>query len=280
MACIAPKYFHREITTDKWDGSAAKLISVDIQEPVFAVQIGPESDIDRCWIFSGGEADAILAPTADSQVRHNAAFRLGQKLSVECPYIGYLDRGPYKILLPYARSTIVLAGVLERGSPIVGDTGWPSSMYGISDAGEGQIGLDPLLQLVFHRMPPTWLPTKRPTAEWVFSVDAWSTLGAPISHTARVPGFGRDRVSLSLKLKDVTGGGTLDWSFIGVNAMDPGANDTQIHRETLASGAAIAANFDETYFFDGEYDYYELTVTESAAFGAGTDLQAIVKLRD
>ena len=281
MSCLEPKLFHRELSATKWDNAAAKFILERMHDPVYAIQIGPESDIDRCWIFPGGVLENMTSPTADAQVRHSQAFRSAIKVSVESPYIGYVPAGPYAVLPPYGRSLAALSGGLERGSVIIGDAGWSGSMYGISDAGEGQPGLDPLLQLVFHRMPVPWLPTKRPPAEWVFNVDAWSAIGAPVSHIARVPGMGRRRLSLSMRMKDYTAG-TLDWSFVGVNAVDFGTTTigTQFHRETLETQSAVAANFDQSFAFDGEFDYYELTVTEVTALGAGTDLSAIIKAWD
>jgi hypothetical protein len=224
-----------------------------------AVAIGAASDLDRCWLFPKSQIDSIAAGTNGASKRQEA-FRNGRLVSVERPFIGQLE-GPFYALSAYALDVLQSGGVAERG--------------GIHEVALGGNSLIlPQLELDFYKMVPPWLPTKRAPYEQAIYRES-ASLG-----TFRFPGWGRRAQSLSLSLGGRTTG-TLTWRLQGINAASwpvvSGVADE--HPHDLQGSTVESADFDRTYFFDGEFDYYVLTLT-NGALDAGAVTGAIWKAWD
>lgn len=253
---------------------------VDIQGDVFAIAIGAESDVDRCHVvpsthLAGAQSPNILADTVGRQ------FLLGpgaRAVSVRRPHIG-LIRGPYRVFYPYARQIYRSGGIDHRGTVLADGAG----LYGYAPSGSDDVDLvTPKLELEFYRCMPPWLPSERAPLEHAFYYNDFGTSGGYAGGTIRIPGFGRKTLSLSIGMSGRSAG-TLRWTFRGINVVGIGGG-LGVYRPEIVHNLQAAtdetADFEETYFFDGEFDYYELILTEQAALNADVVVDGIIKAWD
>lgn len=230
-----------------------------------AIAISSDSELDRCLIIPKlGDVVRLTSGVTDEP---DKLTRLGAGIlvSVERPYIGPIE-GPLRVLPPYATHALT-------SDTATNEIAMPRDLDYYNQSAPAFLGLD-----LYDEAPP-WLPTARAPLDYHFRIDDASTLGGP--RTIRVPCFGRREVSVSLKMSGYSSG-TFRWKLEGVNHVDyPLENDggDEFSKE-LQADDDNTANFDETYFFDGEFDLLEFTLTEQAAMGAGARISGLVKLRD
>lgn len=244
--------------------------------PWEAIAIGAESDVDRCIIVADGAGAPIMNPSGlDGSVdRQNYISDKAFAVSVERPWIGPVN-GPLNVLLPYAKSVheTVADGIQRLRS--VDQTIYQQFLV----AGTDRPLYTPRLELYLYPFAPGWLPTKRAPLDFVFRFPQFGTTGET-TVGIYVPTFGRRSHSLSIEMTDRSAG-SIDWSLVGANMAEPDVGGSLvINRHDLQATTTEAADFDRTYFFDGEFDFLHLTVSENAALNAGVEVQGIFKAWD
>lgn len=246
----------------------------DIRRDIFAIAIGPDSDVDEVYIIPEGElANHPAAPSDGSVVRqqpciHPAAIHV----SVERPYVGGPIKGPFRILYPYAPMLEGSAAPL-RLRPY-DDALWTGSALG------AQFRRRFSFELEFYDCPPAFLPTKRAPLKHLFNYPGFGTsslAGGDVDQL--IPVMGRKDLQLGIEGTAITsGGGSLTWSLTGLVVIeDTGSSLILSIAEALISDTVESADFEKSYDIDGEFDVLWLRVDETTALGAAARVSGYVK---
>jgi hypothetical protein len=232
-----------------------------------AITIGPDSILDRCWIIPPTELGQALSGSTLSTVR----TPFGPKaiaVSVERPFVGEID-GPVTIFAPFAESVDSdrrwVSGFNNTVFSASADTFFPQYAF-------------PYLDLQFWTCAPAVLPSARAPLTGLIEYLQVGTTGV-LGDTIRLPGYGRRRLSLSLRMTGRSAG-DITWSLAGINFARHATRSPLSISHTLQSSLVEAVDFQRTYFFDGEFDNYALTFAEGAALNAGVTFDVIYKLWD
>lgn len=261
--------------------SVVKLGTTDpawLYEPVNphfeSICIGARSHFDRCYICPLTGRDRRFPARAASTEQVSTLLERAIAVSVERPFVGGID-GPFVVFAPYAEMSY--GTTPQRVRPPVLLDYWGSDNLALGEV------LHPRLHLDFHRICPPFLPTKRAPFEYAFSYPQFGTSGLAVG-SVRLPAYGRTRYSVSLEGAGITaGGGDVQWSLVGQNMTEvgnAGGTKPNNHSHTLQGTTTENADFDRTYFFDGEFDMVLLSLIENTGLAAGTTLSGLIKMWD
>lgn len=230
-----------------------------------AIAIGPNSDLDHCFILPPHEVRVPRTnSTGATQVSEWGSNVIA--VSVERPYVGSLP-GPFLIVPQYSQEV----DVTSRWAAAA--TQFP---YASSAAGAGVHGAFNLDLMLYEESPP-WLPTRRAPSKHLLKMENFGTTGLS-DILYRLPGWGRQRSQLSIKMEGRSAG-DISWQFDGINhAIHP--TKSFAHIVNLQPATVEAVNFTRSYSFDVEFDYYVLTVLENSALNSGVTVEAVFKSWD
>lgn len=266
---MAVKRVRTDVKTDK----TGVLIDWIPEGGVFAICIGPESDVDECIILPNGVMPDIPTPigltgTINWQASiHPEAIHV----SVERPFIGNVQ-GPFRVLYPYARG-IVGSSSPRRLRPY-DDTLWFNAGSRFEARRMG-------IELEFHDCMPSWLPTKRAPLKVPFRYPSFGTTGLS-DVDMLIPVMGRRDLQLGIEGTLITsGGGSLTWSVAGLVVIENTDSALQLSiSETLVTDTVESADFEKSYDFDGEFDVLWIRVDETTALGNNVAVSGYVKAWD
>lgn len=256
-------------------GSLEKFWTIDTRrEPVFAVAIASDSDLDRCYICSGSPpAPEASAGLSEAQRQRNIDPLI--QVSVERPFIGRLN-GPLYVVPPYGVVNYrTAAGLVGRVVP--GD----QALYNMPSSGSlGPSDRGTRLRLQLYPFLPPFIPEKRAPLEHTFFWPLYDTLpGTSANKSIIVPGFGRKQLSLSLKMSGWDSG-DLTWNMYGINHATSMVSATEWSAQHTLSGPNVeGADFNRTYFFDGEFDYYWLAL-DATSLATNVEVSGFIKAWD
>lgn len=237
--------------------------------PWRAIAIGAESDYDRCILVPRGAGIVVASAggLTDSLDRQPEIAADSMAVSVERPWIGPA-KGPLDVLLPYGKGIYNDAGTSKR-----------ARAQSIESWQQLSNTLYPRLELQLYPFLPPWLPTKRAPLEVPFQYPNFGTTGETVVEFY-VPTFGRRSLSLAIAMSGYSAG-SMRYTVTGLSGIafmgDPVLFTIE---ETLQPATDKSANFQATYFFDGEYDYVRLDITEPTALGALTTISGVIKAWD
>jgi hypothetical protein len=244
--------------------------AIGLKRPWEALCIGPRSMIDRCYVVpisSVESAQAAGAATAYDLFDYFGPHVI--EVSVERPHFGRLS-GPVAVFGPWAESTR-LGTPARRGQFSLAGS---ASMGVIGDAQKRVI--EPTLDLMLYPRCPTSLPSKRAPFNFYTQFTNFGNGGEDIV-SIHVPGWGRRQMSFSFNFD--LGTGDVFYEIDGVNVVNFGPLGSDSVREELLAGTTTPAGTQSaaTYVFDGEFDYYDISLQEDAALDAGSEVSVWIK---
>ena len=253
----------------------------DIQGDIYAITIGPDSDVDEVFIIPGGMSDTsppVVSPALANghaqrqHLLHNDVIHV----SVERPFVG-LVKGPFRIFYPYAQAHN--GDTTPRRWRPYDDQLWFQSAFG------ADVRRRYSMEVEFHDCAPMWLPTRRAPLKMPFRFPVFGNTGAAeglADVDMLIPVMGRKRLQLGIEATGVTaGGGSLTWSATGLVVIENTDSSLQLSiAEALQADSVKSADFEETYAFDGEFDVLWLRIDETTALGAAVAVTGYVKAWD
>lgn len=236
-----------------------------------AIAIAADSDIDRCIIIPNGKGAPIAAANglAGSIDRQRALDPAAIHVSVEAPWFGEVQ-GPFTVLMPYGRAT----RNSKRMRPP--DDGFWHPFLASAQLPHAELSLN------FHGCAPPMLPVKRAPLEAPFNYPEFGTTGAASPLNLIIPAYGRRQVALSIGFELNGLAGEASWTFLGKNTIDTEDNSLIVNSSEVLQALTAVSGVDQdaTYFFNGEFDYYQLQITETSPLDAGARIWGVFKAWD
>lgn len=240
-----------------YGASAYRLLDFGAQE-FEAVSIGPQSQIDSCYLFlDGAEIPATRAGTGAGAVENELFTVNGRiiKIGVGSPFIGRLS------------------GKMQA-VPIMARSAYNAIRHYVSNS---TYPYPSALELIFHKRAPFYFPDKRPDDTYS-QYDPDITGTAAIASFLKVPGMGRKEQIFSWSVSGTFTSGTLTVSIYGHRFT--GFLSGGILHSSLLEAVSVTAIGDTVYEYEGKFDFYEIKLTKASIVGTNLKFDAAVKVSD
>ena len=218
-----------------------------------AVAVGPESDFDQYFLYPEGRVlqDASTPLLVATQTARFASQVQAVKVGIRAPYYGLLS-GPIR-----------LASHMSQISGGLTTAGQRRSMTGVDSSRKGTVDL-----LFYPKRPPN-LPLMRPdrrhVGRWTFG-----TADATETTILTAPGFGsREQLFSSRRISGAVAyvSGTFAMKVYGEQFIGR-LSGTDFFASTLLQTFTVTSNvFTSNYEYEGRFDYYRVTATETSLSG-------------
>ncbi len=249
--------------------------TIDIAGPIYAIVIGPDSDVDECYILPNG----LTAPVPPSALGVAGTINRQEiihpemiHVSVERPFIGEI-KGPFRVFYPYAQAHV--GTTTPRRLRPYDDALW----FGSANTVPPQRKMD--IELELHDCVPTWLPTRRAPLKVPYRFPNFGSTGIS-DMDLLIPVMGRKQHQFAIEGSAITsGGGSVTWSVTGLVVIENTDSSLQLSiAETLQADTVEAADFEESWSLDGEFDVIWIRADETTALGATAAISGYLKSWD